>query len=74
MTFKVIDKTTGKEPTDRVISNIARKSGLMEMDIDGFYVGEDGQIALADECGRMAYVDMERFEVVCEQEEKKIEE
>ena len=36
MTIKVIDKTTGKEPTDRVISDIARESGLMEMDIDQF--------------------------------------
>lgn len=71
MTIKVIDKTTGKEPTDRVISNIAKKSGLMEMDIDQFYVGEDGQIALADECGRMAYVDMERFEVVFDEDDRR---
>ena len=71
MTFKVIDKTTGKEPMDRAISDIARESGLMEMDIDGFYVGEDGQIALADECGNMAYVDMERFEVVFDEDDRR---
>lgn len=71
MTIKVIDKTTGKEPTDRVVSNIAKKSGLMEMDIDQFYVGEDGQIVLADECGRIAYVDMKRFEVVFDEDDRR---
>lgn len=64
MTFKVIDKKTGKEPTNRVIHNIAKKQGLMEMDIDQFFLGEDGQIVLADDCGRIAYLDMERFEVI----------
>lgn len=67
MTFKIIDKTTGKEPTSRVIRNIAKNGGLMEMDIDQFFVGEDGTIVLADDCGRMAYVDMDRFEVQPEQ-------
>lgn len=43
MMFKIIDRKTGKEPTERVIHNIAKKGGLMEMDIDGFYVGEDVQ-------------------------------
>ena len=66
MTFKIIDKKTGKEPTSRVLHNIAKKHGLMEMDIDQFFVGEDGAIVLADDCGRMAYVDMNRFEVVVE--------
>ena len=66
MTFKIIDKKTGKEPTSRVLHNIAKKHGLMEMDIDQFFVGEDGTIVLADDCCRMAYVDMNRFEVVVE--------
>ena len=39
MTFKVIDTKTGKEPTERVIDNIARKGGLMIADIDQFFVG-----------------------------------
>lgn len=39
MMFKIMDRKTGKEPTERVIRNIAKKGGLMEMDIDGFYVG-----------------------------------
>lgn len=69
MTFHVIDTNTGKEPTRRVIHNIAKKQGLMEMDIDQFFVGEDGQIVLADDCGRMAYLDGKRFKVVVESEE-----
>lgn len=69
MTFHVIDTKTGKEPTSRVIDNIAKKGGLMEMDIDQFYVGEDGSLVLADDCGNMTYCDTERFKVVIESEE-----
>jgi hypothetical protein len=69
MTFKVIDTKTGKEPTSRVIDNIARKGGLMTMDIDQFYVGEDGSLVLADDCGKMTYCDTKRFKVVTESEE-----
>lgn len=63
MTFKVIDTKTGKEPTERVVDNIAKKGGLMTMDIDQFFVGEDGEIVLADDCGNVTYVDGERFRV-----------
>lgn len=68
MTFHVIDIKTGKEPTSRVIDNIAKKGGLMKMDIDQFYVGEDGSLVLADDCGNMTYCDTERFKVVAESE------
>lgn len=53
MTFKVIDTLTGKEPTDRVINDIAKdstvgvvakKGGLIITDIDQFFIGEDGHI------------------------------
>ena len=69
MMFKIIDRKTGKEPTERVIHNIAKKGGLMEMDIDGFYVGEDGQIILVDDCGRVTWCDMSRFKAEGEEEE-----
>ena len=69
MTFKVIETLTGKEPTDEVINDIAIKGGLMEMDIDQFYVGEDGSLVLVDDCGNMTYCDTERFKVVAESEE-----
>lgn len=64
MTFRIIDRKTGREPTQRVIDNIAKKQGLMLADIDQFAVCEDGQIILLDDCGRVAYCDTERFEVV----------
>lgn len=63
MTFKVIDTKTGKEPTYRVIHNIAKKGGLMTMDIDQFFVGEDGSLVLADDCGNITYCDTKRFKV-----------
>ena len=66
MTFKVIDTKTGKEPTDRVIYNIAKKGYLMTTDIDQFFVVEDGSIVLADDCGNITYCDTKRFKVVTE--------
>lgn len=63
MTFKIIDKKTGKEPTDRVISNIAKRGNLIECDIDQFFVGEDGSLVLMDDCGNVSYVDTRRFKV-----------
>ena len=69
MTFKVIDALTGKEPADEVITNIAKNGGLMVADIDQFFVGEDGSLVLADDCGNMTYCDTERFKAVAESEE-----
>ena len=63
MPFRIIDRKTGREPTQRVIDNIAKKQRLMLADIDQFAVCEDGQILLLDDCGRVAYCDMSRFEV-----------
>ena len=70
MTFKIIDTKTGKEPTERVIENIAKKGGLMDMDIDQFFVGEDGAIILVDDCGRVTWCDMKRFKAVSEDKEQ----
>ena len=63
MTFKVIDSKTGKEPTDEVITELAKLGNLMTDDIDGFYVGEDGQIILVDDCGNCTWLGMNRFRV-----------
>ena len=63
MTFKVIDTKTGKEPTSRVIDNLAKKGGLLIFDIDQFFVGEDGSLILMDDCGKATYVDTKRFKV-----------
>ena len=67
MRFHVIDKKTGKEPTDRVLTNIAKKGGLMTMDIDGFYVGEEGDLVLVDDCGNATWVDQERFNIILDE-------
>lgn len=70
--FEIIDKKTGKEPTDRVINSMARLGNLIICDIDGFYVGEDGQIILVDECGNCTWLDMERFEVRWKNERQRL--
>lgn len=54
-----------------MVDNIAKKGGLMRMDIDQFFVGEDGSLVLTDDCGNMTYCDMKRFKVVAESEDKK---
>lgn len=68
MIFRVIDKTTGKEPTAQAIEEIAKEGGLILFDIDQFYVGEDGRLVLVDDCGRIAYCNPDRFAVVWERE------
>lgn len=42
----------------------------MRMDIDQFYVGEDGSLILVDECGNITYCDTTRFKVVTESEDR----
>lgn len=63
MVFKIIDKRTGKEPTQRVINNIAEKYRLVTCDIDQFAVTEDGLILLLDDCGNIAYFSLDKFEI-----------
>ena len=57
MKFRIIDRTTGKEPSSGVIDHIGRDL----YDIDQFAVCEDGNIVLLDDCGRVAYCDPGRF-------------
>ena len=63
--FKVIDKKTGKEAD---VEKIALKEEwaqhLIYCDMDGFLIGEDGSLYLADECSHWAYAPPDRFEVV----------
>jgi len=68
--FKVIDKKTGKYPD---VEKIALKEEwaqrLVYCDINGFYIGEGGELALADECGNIAHCPPDRFDVVFEESE-----
>lgn len=69
MVFKIIDSETGKEPTAEVIDSIVKESDLIQYDVDQFFVGEDGSIVLADDCGNITYCDPKRFKVVVESQE-----
>lgn len=67
MTFYVIDKRTGKEPIfdgNHIFRESWCKGRLIECDIDGWYISEDGQLALVDDCCNMAYPPPNRFEIV----------
>lgn len=66
--FKIIDRKTGEEPTDEVITEQAELGNLITCDIDGFYVGEDGEIILVDDCGNCTWLDMSRFKVEMQNE------
>lgn len=59
-TFRVIDKHTGREYSEENINT----DGLMEMDLDQMFLGEDGTLVMADDCDRIAYQDSERFDVL----------
>jgi len=61
--FRVIDTITGKEPSEDVIYQLAEQGRLVYCDIDGFYIGEDGEICLIDDCGNATWLDGERFKV-----------
>lgn len=75
MTFHVIDKRTGKEPIFDYNHIFKEKwfkeSGLIACDIDGWYIGEDGELILVDDCGRAVYPPTGRFEIVFEEARKK---
>lgn len=70
MTFSVIDKDTGREVSEKVISKIAKNGGLMEFDIDQFAVTEDGNIVLLDECGNFTYCVQDAFEIKIDEVEE----
>lgn len=67
MTFTVIDTKTGRYPD---VSEIALTEDwakhLIYCDIDGFYLGEDGNLVLVDDCGNAAFPPPDRFEIVWE--------
>lgn len=71
MKFHVIDKRTGKEPIfdhNHIFKEKwFKESGLIWCDIDGWYISEDGQLALIDDCGKCVWVDQNRFVVVIDE-------
>ena len=70
MTFKVIDKKTGKEAdTYKIALKEDWAKHLIYCDMEGFAIEEDGTLVLMDECGNVAYCPDDRFEIVFEKEE-----
>ena len=70
MTFKVIDKKTGKEAdTYKIALKEDWAKHLIYCDMEGFAIEEDGSLVLMDECGNVAYCPADRFEIVFEEEE-----
>ena len=54
--FKVIDKETGKEADPcEIARNEKWAQNLCYCDMEGFFIGQDGTLILADECGKFEY-------------------
>ena len=69
--FRVIDKRTGREPIfdgNHIFRESWCKGRLIEFDIDGWYISEDGTLSLVDDCCNMAYPPPDRYDVVFENE------
>ena len=69
MTFKIIDKKTGKEAdTYKIALKEDWAKNLIYCDMEGFAIEEDGTLVLMDECGNVAYCPADRFEIVFDSE------
>lgn len=67
MKFTVIDLKTGEYPdVERIALREEWAKGLIYCDIDGFYLGQDGELILADDCGNFAFCPIGRFKVEIE--------
>ena len=63
MTFHVIDKRTGKKPTQKSLNAIMEEAGLIH-DADGFAIREDGELLLCDSDGNTVWVDSDNYKVI----------
>ena len=67
MTFNDIGTKTGEYPD---LEHIARTEewaqNLIPCDMEGFYINEDGNLLLMDECGNYVCCPHNRFKVVVE--------
>lgn len=64
MNFLVLNKKTMKEVSLDNFTEFARNNGLMEYDLDGFALQEDGTLLLCDECGKFTYVPREEKYII----------
>lgn len=64
MQFEIIDLLTEKYPdVNQIALNEEWAKDLIYCDMEGFFIGEDGQLILADECGNFAYCPHDRFKI-----------
>lgn len=62
LTFTVIDPHTGEYPNlEAIVRHEVWAARLLYCDVDGFYVGEEGELILLDDCNRVAYPPPGRF-------------
>lgn len=59
MEFTVKYKETGRPVNLEEIAEEEWAKNLIQCDLEGFLIGEDGQLILADECGNFTYVPKE---------------
>ena len=64
MSFQVLDTKTMKEVSLDDFTALARNNNLMEFDLEGFALQEDGTLLLCDECCRFAYVPREEKYII----------
>ena len=64
MNFQILDKKTMKEVNLDDFTELARNNNLMEFDIEGFALQEDGTLLLCDECSRFTYVPREKKYII----------
>ena len=57
MKFEVINPKTLKPFTHEELEALGWKLKIIGCDVDQFYIGEDGRIILADDCGNTATID-----------------
>lgn len=62
--FEVIDLRTGKYPDlERIALREKWAKGLIYCDMEGFLLGEDGTLYLADECNNYVVCPHNRFSI-----------
>jgi len=62
--FVVIDNQTGQEPDcEEIALHEDWADGLIDCDMEGFAIQEDGTLILMDECGQFVYCPEGRFKV-----------
>ena len=72
MKFRVVNKKTGKEPiydfNHMFKEKWFKESNLIWCDLSDFAITEDGHLILTDDCDNMAYVPMDKYMVVFDQD------